>query len=92
MKTNKSIISVMLMAIVALFTSVNSSAAEPSYVEARDNAKTFISSVSANDKVYLSTTPLTADNDSGQFQAHYSHRSHSSHSSHSSHRSHYSSY
>lgn len=92
MRTNKSIFSAILLAIVALFTSANSSAAELSYTEAMDSAKTFISSVSASDKVYLSATPLAVDNDSQQFQMHYSHRSHGSHRSHQSHRSHYSSY
>lgn len=92
MKTNKSIFSAILLAIVALFTSANSSAAEPSYADAMDSAKTFISGVSASDKVYLSATPLAVDNESEQLQMHYSHRSHGSHRPHSSHRSHYSSY
>ena len=92
MKTNKSIFSAILLAIVALFTSANSSAAEPSYADAMDSVKTFISGVSASDKVYLSATPLAVDNESEQLQMHYSHRSHGSHRSHSSHRSHYSSY
>lgn len=91
MKTNKSIFSAILLAIVALFTSANSSAAEPSYTEAMDSAKTFISGVSASDKVYLSATPLAVDNGSEQMQMHYSHGSHRSHGSHQSHRSHYSS-
>ena len=92
MKTHNSICSAILLAIVALFTSANSSAAEPSYADAMDSAKTFISGVSASDKVYLSAMPLAVDNDSEQMQMHYSHASHRSHSSHQSHRSHYSSY
>lgn len=91
MKTNKSIFSAILLAIVALFTTANSSAAEPSYMEAMDSAKTFISGVSASDKVYLSATPLAVDNDSEECMMHYSHRSHGSHGSHRSHSSHYSS-